>query len=159
MANVNKAILVGNLGKDPELRDAGSGKVCNFSIATNEFWYDKDEKKQERTEWHNIVVWGKRGENCGKYLTKGRQVYVEGRIQHRTYEDKEGNTRYVDEVVANDVQFLGGGDSDSDSDRGRGDRSGGGNRDQGGGRRSSGRDNDSGGGRGGNYDNRYDDDF
>lgn len=106
MGNVNKAIIVGNLGGDPTLRDAGSNKVCNFSVATNEKWKDKSGDQQEKTEWHKIVVWGKRGENCAKYLKSGSPVYIEGRIQHRSYEDQDGNKRYVDEIVANDVQFL-----------------------------------------------------
>lgn len=107
---VNKAILVGNLGSDPEMRYTPSGQgVCEFRVATNESWNDKNGQRQERTEWHRIVVWGKRAEVCSKYLSKGRSVYVEGRIQTRTYDDKEGNKRYITEIVAQDVQFLGGG--------------------------------------------------
>jgi single-strand DNA-binding protein len=107
---VNKAILVGNLGSDPEMRYTPSGQgVCEFRVATNESWNDKNGQRQERTEWHRIVVWGKRAEVCSKYLAKGRSVYVEGRIQTRTYDDKEGNKRYITEIVAQDVQFLGGG--------------------------------------------------
>lgn len=106
---VNMAILVGNLGKDPEVRFTQSGRaVANFSIATSESWSGQDGSPQERTEWHNIVVWGKQAESCGQYLSKGRQVYVQGRIQTRTYEDKTGNTRYITEVIAQRVQFLGG---------------------------------------------------
>lgn len=106
--SVNKVILVGNLGADPELRYTSSGAgVCDLRVATNETWLDKSGQKQTRTEWHKIVVWGKRGEVCGKYLSKGRPVYVEGRLQTRSWEDKEGNKRYTTEVVANDVQFLG----------------------------------------------------
>jgi single-strand DNA-binding protein len=106
--SVNKAILIGNLGRDPEVRFTGSGKaVCKFAIATTEVWYDQQEQKQERTTWHNIVVWGKQGETCGKYLSKGRQVYVEGRIENRSYDDKEGNKRWISEVVAQQVRFLG----------------------------------------------------
>jgi single-strand DNA-binding protein len=78
-------------------------------LATSESWNDKNGQRQERTEWHRVVVWGKRAEICSKYLAKGRQVYVEGRIQTRSYDDKEGNKRYITEVIANDVQFLGGG--------------------------------------------------
>ncbi len=110
MAGVNKVILVGNLGKDPELRNTTSGtSVCEFSIATGERWQGKDGQMQERTEWHRIVVWGKLGENCAKFLSKGRQVFLEGRLQTRSWEDKDGNKRYTTEIVARDVQFLGGG--------------------------------------------------
>jgi single-strand DNA-binding protein len=112
---VNKAILVGNLGSDPEMRYTPSGQgVCEFRVATNESWNDKNGQRQERTEWHRIVVWGKRAEICSKYLSKGRSVYVEGRIQTRTYDDKEGNKRYITEIVAQDVQFLGGGARDGE---------------------------------------------
>jgi single-strand DNA-binding protein len=107
--SVNKAILIGNLGRDPEVRFTGSGKaVCKFPIATSEVWYDQQEQKQERTVWHNIVVWGKQGETCGKYLSKGRQVYIEGRIENRSYDDREGNKRYISEIIAQQVRFLGG---------------------------------------------------
>jgi single-strand DNA-binding protein len=107
---VNKVILVGHLGADPDMRYTPSGQgVCEMRIATSESWNDKSGQRQERTEWHRIVVWGKRAEVCSKYLSKGRQVYVEGRIQTRSYDDKEGNKRYVTEIVAQDVQFLGGG--------------------------------------------------
>lgn len=108
MSGVNKAILIGNLGKDPEVKFLPSGgAVCNLSIATNETWTDKDGQKQERTEWHRVVVFGKTAEHCGEYLSKGRQVYVEGRIQTREYE-KDGSKRYSTEIVASTVQFLGG---------------------------------------------------
>lgn len=108
MSGVNKVILVGNLGKDPEVRFTPGGQaVANFSVATNEAWTDKDGKKQERTEWHRIVVWGKQAELCGQYLTKGRQVYLEGRLQTREYE-KDGQKKYSTEVVANQVVFLAG---------------------------------------------------
>jgi single-strand DNA-binding protein len=107
---VNKVILVGNLGADPDMRFTPSGQgVCELRVATSESWNDKNGQRQERVEWHRIVVWGKRAEVCSKYLAKGRQVYVEGRIQTRTYDDKDGNKRYITEVIANDVQFLGGG--------------------------------------------------
>ncbi len=107
---VNKVILVGNLGADPDMRYTPSGQgVCELRVATSESWNDKNGQRQERVEWHRIVVWGKRAEVCSKYLAKGRQVYVEGRIQTRTYDDKDGNKRYITEVIANDVQFLGGG--------------------------------------------------
>jgi single-strand DNA-binding protein len=108
--SVNKVILIGNLGKDPELRFTQTGSaVANFSIATSEQWNDRDGKRQERTEWHNIVVWGKQAESCGQYLAKGRQVYVEGSIRTRSYDDKTGTKRYVTEIVAQRIQFLGGG--------------------------------------------------
>ena len=106
---VNKAIIVGNLGRDPELRFTASGRaVAKFPVATSERWTDQDGQKQERTEWHNIVVWGKQAETCGQYLSKGRQVYVEGGIRTRSYDDKDGNKRYITEIVARDVRFLGG---------------------------------------------------
>lgn len=109
MAGINKVILVGNLGKDPEVRQiAPSQTVCQFRIATSESWVDKAGQKQERTEWHSIVVWGKMAEICGKYLAKGRQVYVEGRLQTRSWEDQQGQKRYTTEIIANTVQFLGG---------------------------------------------------
>ena len=107
---VNKVILVGNLGADPDMRYTPSGQgVCELRVATSESWNDKNGQRQERTEWHRIVVWGKRAEVCSKYLSKGRQVFVEGRIQTRTYDDKDGNKRYITEIIAADVQFLGGG--------------------------------------------------
>ncbi len=106
---VNIAIVVGNLGKDPEVRFTQSGRaVANFSVATSDSWTGQDGNRQERTEWHNIVVWGKQAELCGQYLAKGRQVFVQGRIQTRSWEDKTGNTRYTTEIVAQRVQFLGG---------------------------------------------------
>jgi len=108
--SVNKVILVGNLGKDPELRYTQTGSaVANFSLATSEQWNDRDGKRQERTEWHNIVVWGKQAEHCGQYLSKGRQVFIEGSIRTRSYDDKSGNKRYITEIVAQRIQFLGGG--------------------------------------------------
>ncbi len=109
---VNKAILIGNLGADPEVRFTPGGQaVANFRIATSESWNDKNGQKQERTEWHRIVVWGKLAELCGEYLKKGRQCYVEGRLQTREWTDKEGKKNYTTEVVANSVVFLGGRDS------------------------------------------------
>ena len=106
---LNRVQLIGNLGADPELRDAGSTKVCEMRVATAESWTDKGGNKQENTEWHRIIVWGRMGENCAKYLEKGRQVYVEGRIQTRDWTDKEGTKRYTTEIVAKEVKFLGGG--------------------------------------------------
>ncbi len=112
MAGINKVILVGHLGRDPEVRYTADGRaVANFSIATSDEWTDKDTgEKKQRTEWHRIVAWGRLGEICGEYLSKGRQVYVEGKIQTRSWE-KDGITRYTTEIVASDVQFLGGRDS------------------------------------------------
>ena len=112
--SVNKVILIGNLGKDPEVRYTPGGQaVANFTIATNENWTDKQGQKQERTEWHRIVVWGKAAELCGEYLSKGRQVYIEGRLQTREWTNKEGQKQYTTEVVANPIGgviFLSGGD-------------------------------------------------
>jgi single-strand DNA-binding protein len=106
---VNKVILIGNLGRDPEVRFTPSGQaVARFSVATTERWRDQQGQPQERTEWHNVVVWGKQAEACGQYLAKGRQVYVEGRIQSRSYDDKDGNKRTVVEIIAQTVRFLGG---------------------------------------------------
>jgi single-strand DNA-binding protein len=98
---------------------SGQG-VCELRLATSESWNDKNGQRQERTEWHRIVVWGKRAEVCSKYLAKGRQVFVEGRIQTRTYDDKDGNKRYITEIIANDVQFLGGGGGREGAAGGRG---------------------------------------
>lgn len=108
--SVNIAIVVGNLGRDPEVRFTQSGRaVANFSVATSESWTGQDGSPQERTEWHNIVVWGKQAESCGQYLSKGRQVFVQGRIQTRKWTDQNGQDRYTTEIVAQRVQFLGGG--------------------------------------------------
>jgi len=108
MAGVNKVILVGRLGRDPELRYTPSGTaVANFSIATSEEWKDRETgEKQERTEWHRIVAWRRLGEICGEYLRKGSQVYIEGRLQTREWEDRDGNKRYTTEVVAQNMQML-----------------------------------------------------
>jgi len=107
--SVNKVILVGRLGQDPELKYTPSGSaVCNFSLATSESWNDKSGQKQERTEWHRVVVWSKLAELCNQYLAKGRQAYVEGRLQTRSWDDKTGNKRYTTEVLASTIQFLGG---------------------------------------------------
>ena len=108
MGAVNKAIIIGNLGADPEVRFTPTQTaVCNLRVATNEQWTDKNGQRQERTEWHRIVVWGKLAENCGKYLQKGRQCYVEGRLQTREWTDKEGKKNYTTEIVATNVVFLG----------------------------------------------------
>lgn len=107
---VNLVVLVGRLGKDPDVRFTPSGRaVCSFSLATDERWTDDSGAKQERTTWHNVVVWGKQAEACGQYLAKGRQCYVEGKIQVREYEDKEGSKRKAFEIVASNVRFLGDG--------------------------------------------------
>ena len=108
--SVNKVILLGRLGQNPEIRyTPGGAAVANFSIATNEAWQDKNGQKQERTEWHRIVVWGKLAELCSQYLTKGRQAYIEGSLQTRQWQDKDGQTRYTTEVKAQTVQFIGAG--------------------------------------------------
>jgi len=108
MASVNKVILIGNLGSDPEVKYTPSGTaVANFNVATNESWVSKDGKKEEKTEWHKIVVWSKLAELCGEYLAKGRPVYLEGRLQTRDWNDKDGNKRYTTEIVAQTIQFLG----------------------------------------------------
>ena len=106
---VNKVILVGRLGQDPELKYTPSGAaVCSFSLATTESWSDKSGQKQEKTEWHRIVVWGKLGELCGQYLAKGRQAYIEGALQTRSWDAQDGSKRYTTEINARNVQFLGG---------------------------------------------------
>ena len=105
---VNKVILVGNLGADPELRYTPNGTaVAQFSVATARNWKDNTGQRQEKTEWHRIVVWGKQAEFCGEYLSKGRQIYLEGRIEYRTWNDKEGNKRYSTEIIAQEIQFVG----------------------------------------------------
>ena len=114
MASVNKVIILGNLGADPELRYTNSGTaVANFRIATNDRWTDKGGESQERTEWHSIVAWSKLGEICGKFLKKGRPVYIEGRLQTRSWEDQSGNKRYTTEIIAQNMQMLGGRDGAS----------------------------------------------
>jgi single-strand DNA-binding protein len=106
---VNKAIILGSLGQDPDIRyTAGGAAVANISIATNEQWKDKESgEMQERTEWHRVVFFGRLAEIVGEYLRKGSQVYVEGRIQTRKWQDKEGKDRYTTEIVANEMQMLG----------------------------------------------------
>lgn len=106
---VNRMTLVGNLGGDPEMKyTAGGTAICKLRVATKETWKDRDGNLQERTEWHRVVVFGKQGEACGQYLSKGRQVYVEGSLRTSTWDDKDGIKRYMTEVNARDVQFLGG---------------------------------------------------
>jgi len=146
MAGLNKVILIGYLGKDPEIRYTPAGvAVGNISLATTEKWVDKNTgQKQEKTEWHRLVVFGKQAENCEKYLTKGSMIYVEGKLQTRSW-DKEGQTHYTTEVITSTVQFLGGGDPQQS---------------QGGGYQSGRNSGSSGGGRngmerGGNRDNGY----
>lgn len=118
MSSLNKAIIIGHLGRDPEVRyTQNSQPVCNFSVATDERWTDKDGAKQERTEWHRIVVWGKQAESCGQYLKKGRAVCVEGRIQTREWE-KDGEKKYTTEIVASQVIFLGGKSESASKDEG-----------------------------------------
>ena len=109
MAGLNKVMLIGHLGRNPEIRYSQQGTaMVNFSIATSEQWNDKNTgEKQERTEWHRIQVFGKQAEVCEKYLSKGSQIYIEGRMQTRNYE-KDGQTHYITEVVVNNFQFLGG---------------------------------------------------
>jgi single-strand DNA-binding protein len=113
MAGINKVILIGRLGQDPEMRYTQDGTaVANFSIATSDEWKDKETgEKRERTEWHRIVAWRKLGELCGEYLSKGRQVYIEGKLQTREWQDRDGNRRFTTEIVASEVQFLGGRES------------------------------------------------
>ncbi len=107
--SVNKVLLIGRLGANPEVRYTGNGSaVANFNLATDEVWNDKNGQKQKKTEWHRVVVWGKLAEFAEKYLTKGREVYVEGRLQTRSWDDKDGNKRYTTEVVAATIQFVGG---------------------------------------------------
>jgi len=107
--SVNKVILLGRLGQDPELKyTPGGSPVCNFSLATTESWTDKGGQKQEKTEWHRVVVWGKLAELCNQYLSKGRQAFLEGRLQTRSWDDKDGNKRYTTEILASTVQFIGG---------------------------------------------------
>ena len=109
MAGVNKVILLGNLGADPELKHTSGGTaVADMNIATSRRYTSKDGETKEDTQWHRIVVWGKQAENCAQYLSKGRQAYIEGRLQTRKWEDKDGNQRWTTEVVAEQVQFIGG---------------------------------------------------
>jgi len=116
MGSINKVILIGHLGADPEVRyTAGGSAVANLRIATTERFKDRDGNQQEKTEWHRVVVWGQQAEHCGQYLTKGRQVYIEGSIETREWTDKEGTKRYTTEIKARSVVFLGSGDGQSRS--------------------------------------------
>src|SRR6185369_2217253 len=141
---LNKVMLIGNLGQDPELRFTQGGQaVLNLRMATTESFLNRDNERQERTEWHSVIIWGKRGEGLNKVLSKGKQIYIEGRLQTRSWEDKQGQKRYTTEVVANEIVLLGGGrggpryeddQAPPPSDEGgAGGRSGGGRRDGGGG--------------------------
>ena len=104
---INKVILIGNLGSDPELKSTPSGaSVTNFTLATNESWVDGKGERQEKTEWHRIVVWGKLAEICNNFLKKGSKVYIEGRLQTRSWDGPDGNKRYTTEIVARDMQML-----------------------------------------------------
>ena len=114
MASVNKVILVGNLGRDPEVRYMPNGDaVANYSIATTETWKDKNGMRQEKTEWHNIVMYRRLAEIAGEYLKKGSSVYIEGRLQTRKWQDKQGNDRYTTEIIADQLQMLGGRNSNA----------------------------------------------
>ncbi|SMF80545.1 single-stranded DNA-binding protein [Pseudobacteriovorax antillogorgiicola] len=114
MASINKAIILGNLGQDPDLNYTASGApVCTLSIATNETRTDAAGNRKEASQWHRVIVWNKQAENCAKYLAKGRTVYVEGRIQTRSWQDKHGQKRYSTEVIAQTVQFIGGGQAEA----------------------------------------------
>jgi len=120
MGSVNKVILVGNLGADPELKYTPTNRaLCNLRIATTDVFKDKGGQRQERTEWHRVTVWGESAENCSKYLAKGRSVYVEGRLQTRSY-DKDGQKHYATDVVADRVVFLGSGGGGAASGAGDG---------------------------------------
>lgn len=117
MIGINKAILIGNLGKDPELRYTPAGQpVASFTLATTERWTDRNGQRQDRTEWHNIVAWGKLAELVNQYLKKGRSAYIEGRITTRSWDDRDGNKKYRTEIVANQIQFLGSGSSSNGAD-------------------------------------------
>ncbi len=110
MGSVNKVILVGNLGRDAELRyTPGGAAVATLNLATTEVWNDKQQQRQEKTEWHRVVLWGKQAESLQEYLTKGKQIYVEGRLQTRQWDDKDGNKRYTTEIKADRITLLGGG--------------------------------------------------
>jgi single-strand DNA-binding protein len=110
MGSVNKVILVGNLGRDAELRyTPGGAAVATLNLATTEVWNDRNNQRQEKTEWHRVVLWGKQAESLQEYLTKGKQIYVEGRLQTRQWDDKDGNKRYTTEIKCDRVTLLGGG--------------------------------------------------
>jgi single-strand DNA-binding protein len=119
MGSVNKVILVGNLGRDAELRyTPGGAAVATINMATTEVWNDKSGQRQEKTEWHRVVLWGKSAESLTEYLTKGKQIYVEGRLQTRQWDDKDGNKRYTTEIRGDRIVLLGGGGRGAPIDRG-----------------------------------------
>jgi single-strand DNA-binding protein len=127
VGSVNKVILVGNLGRDSELRyTPGGAAVATLNMATTEVWNDKQGQKQEKTEWHRIIVWGKQAESLQEYLTKGKQIYVEGRLQTRQWDDKDGNKRYTTEIKADRITLLGGGGGGGRGSMDRGGPTGGG---------------------------------
>jgi single-strand DNA-binding protein len=114
MGSVNKVILIGNLGKDPEVRHGNNGAVrVSFSLATNDFFKNKTGEKVSRTDWHNVVLWGKLAEIGEKYLNKGKKVYIEGRLTSRSFDDKDGENRYITEVIATSMVLLSSGKSDN----------------------------------------------
>lgn len=118
MAGVNKVIIIGNLGRDPEVRHINDSVVANFSVATTESWKDKQSGEwQEKTEWHRIVAWRHLGERAEKYLRKGKQVYIEGKLETRKWQDKDGNDKYTTEIVARDLQLMGRKDDDDQADQ------------------------------------------
>ena len=141
MGSVNKVILVGNLGRDAELRyTPGGAAVATLNMATTEVWNDKAGQKQEKTEWHRVVFWGKVAESLTEYLTKGKQVYVEGRLETRQWNDKDGNKRYTTEIKGDKIVLLGGGGGGGGSRGGAMSRGGGGEESMGGGQPSQGAD-------------------
>jgi single-strand DNA-binding protein len=163
MASVNKVILLGNLGRDPETRyTTGGDAVTNLNIATSEQWKDKSGEKQERTEWHRVVLFGRQAEIAGEYLKKGRSVYIEGRLQTRKYTDKDGVEKYSTEIVADRMQLIGGGreggGGDADFGGGSAPAGGGGTRREGGGGSGAGSGKPAGGGGKKNVDD-FDDDI
>lgn len=119
MGSVNKVLVLGNLGRDAEMRyTPGGAPVATLNLATTETWNDKDGKRQEKTEWHRIVLWGKTAESLAEYLKKGKQIYVEGRLQTRQWEDKDGQKRYTTEIRGDRVVLLGGGSNGTSGTRG-----------------------------------------
>jgi single-strand DNA-binding protein len=119
MGSVNKVILVGNLGRDAELRyTPGGAAVATLNLATTEVWNDRNNQRQEKTEWHRVVLWGKQAESLQEYLTKGKQIYVEGRLQTRQWDDKDGNKRYTTEIKADRITLLGGAGRGAGMERG-----------------------------------------
>jgi single-strand DNA-binding protein len=120
MGSVNRVILIGNLGRDAELKyTQGGAAVLTMNMATTETWNDKQGNKQEKTEWHRVIVWGKMAESLAEYLVKGKQVYVEGQLQTHAWDDKDGNKKYTTEVRANRIVLLGGGDRNASGSSGR----------------------------------------